>query len=71
MFRDMSFDDLIQNLISDMVRFAISVAIAVVVFYAGRWIIRRIYSMVESILRRRQVEASLTTFVLSFVNIVL
>lgn len=71
MLRDMSFDDLIQTLVSDMVRFAISVAIAVVVFYAGRWIIRRIYSVVESILRRRQVEASLTTFVLSFVNIVL
>ncbi len=69
--KNMSFDELINNLVSDLVRFAISLAIAVAVFYIGRWIIRRIYSLVESILHKRNVEASLTTFVLSFVNIVL
>ncbi len=71
MLKDMSFDDLIHTLISEAVHFAISVAIAVLVFYVGKWIIRRIYNLVDSILRRRSVEASLTTFVLSFVNIVL
>lgn len=69
--KDMSFDDLIQSLISDVVRFAISLAIAIAVFYAGRWLIGRIYRVVENILRRRHVEASLTTFILSFVKIVL
>ncbi len=69
--KDMSFDQLVESLVSDMVRFAISLAIAVTVFYIGKWIIRRVYGLVEAILRRRNVEASLTTFVLSFVNIVL
>lgn len=69
--KNMSFDDLIQTLVKDVVHFAISIVLAIVVFYAGKWIINQIYKVVDSILRRRNVEASLTTFVLSFVKIVL
>ncbi len=69
--KNMSFDDLIQTLVKDVVHFAISIVLAIVVFYVGKWIIGQIYRVVDSILRRRNVEASLTTFVLSFVKIVL
>ncbi|MDE7148682.1 MAG: mechanosensitive ion channel, partial [Duncaniella sp.] len=54
-----------------MVHFAISLAIAILVFYAGKYIIRKLYNFVYGILHRRQVEASLSTFVLSLVRIVL
>lgn len=67
----MSFDDLIQNLINTMVHFAISVVIAVAVFYIGKFIIRKLYNLTQSILLRRQVDRSLSTFILSLIRIVL
>ncbi|MDE5905048.1 mechanosensitive ion channel domain-containing protein [Duncaniella sp.] len=69
--KNISFDQLIDTLISDMAHFAISLAIAILVFYAGKYIIRKLYNFVYGILHRRQVEASLSTFVLSLVRIVL
>ncbi len=69
--KNISFDQLIDTLISDMVHFAISLTIAILVFYAGKYIIRKLYNFVYGILHRRQVEASLSTFVLSLVRIVL
>jgi len=69
--KNISFDQLIDTLISDMVHFAISLTIAILVFYAGKYIIRKLYNFVYDILHRRQVEASLSTFVLSLVRIVL
>ena len=69
--KNISFDQLIDTLISDMVHFAISLTIAILVFYAGKYIIRKLYNFVYGILHQRQVEASLSTFVLSLVRIVL
>lgn len=69
--KNISFDQLIDTLISDIVHFAISLTIAILVFYAGKYIIRKLYNFVYGILHRRQVEASLSTFVLSLVRIVL
>ncbi|MDE5989869.1 MAG: mechanosensitive ion channel [Duncaniella sp.] len=69
--KNISFDQLIDTLISDMVHFAISLTVAILVFYAGKYIIRKLYNFVYGILHRRQVEASLSTFVLSLVRIVL
>lgn len=67
----MSFDELMQRLVSDMVEFAIHLAIAIFVFYVGKFIIRKLYNLTGSILTRRNVERSLSTFVLSLVRIVL
>lgn len=69
--KNFSFNDFIADLSERLVNFAIDVAIAIAVFYIGKFIIRRIYRLVTSILVRRQVDNSLTTFVLSFVRIVL
>lgn len=67
----MSFDQLIDTLVHDIVHFAISLAVAIAVFYVGKYIIGRLYRLVEAILRRRKIDLSLTTFVLSTVRIVL
>ena len=66
-----SVDDLIGKLISNITDFAISLAIAVAVFYAGKFIIKKLHKIVLSILLRREVDQSLSTFILSFVKIVL
>lgn len=70
-FKNMSFDQIINAVVSDLAHFAISLAAAVLVFYAGKFVISRLYRFTEHLLRRRNVEASLLTFVLSFVRIVL
>lgn len=71
MLKNMSFDQLLDTLVHDIVHFAISLAVAILVFYLGKFIIGRLYRLTESILYRRKVEPSLTTFVLSLVRIVL
>ena len=63
--------DFVNKLASGTVQLVINVAIAIAVFYAGRFIIRKIHAIVAGILLRRHVEASLTTFVLSLIRIVL
>lgn len=70
-FKDMSFDQIINTIASDLAHFAISLAAAVLVFYVGKFIIGRIYTIVHNILTRHNTEPSLTTFVLSAVRIVL
>lgn len=69
--KSLSFNDLIHRLADGMVNFAINLAIAVLVFYVGRFVIRKIYKLCETIFLRRNVDRSLSTFVLSLVNIVL
>lgn len=69
--KSLSFDDLLERLAQDLVNFAINLAIAILVFYTGRFVIRKIYKIVSTIFLRRQIDRSLSTFVLSLINIVL
>ena len=69
--KDFSFNDFVADVSQRLVNFAINVAIAILVFYVGKFIIGRIYKIVATILLRRKVDNSLTTFVLSFIKIVL
>lgn len=71
MLKQMPFDEFVDKLVGDIVHFVISLAIAVVVFYIGRWIIRKIYDFTYHVMERRKVDQSLTTFILSLVRIVL
>ena len=66
--KSLSFDDLLERLAQDLVNFAINLAIAILVFYAGRFVIRKIYKIVSTIFLRRQIDRSLSTFVLSLIN---
>lgn len=67
----LSFDDLIERLVQSTIDFAINLAIAIIVFYIGRFAIRKIYRLIQTIFLRRKIDKSLATFVLSLVNIVL
>lgn len=69
--KNFSFEDFINGLAERLVNFVIDVAIAIAVFYIGKFIIRRIYKIVGAILVRRKVDQSLCTFILSFIRIVL
>ncbi|MDE6085812.1 MAG: mechanosensitive ion channel [Muribaculaceae bacterium] len=67
----MSFDEFINQLVSSSVKFAIHLCIAILVFYVGKFIINRLYRFVGTILLKRRVDPSLTTFILSTVKILL
>jgi len=69
--KSLSFDELINRMVSGLVEFAIHLAIAILVFYVGKFIIRRLFTITATILHRRNVEQSLTTFVLSLIKILL
>lgn len=69
--KGLSFDDLVNKLANDIVQFAIHLAIAIVVFYVGRFVIRKIYIVCDRVMTRRNVDKSLTTFVLSLINMVM
>lgn len=69
--KSLPVDELLNQLISRLVHFSIQLAIAIIVFYAGKFIITKLYRLLHRVMLRRQVEASLTTFLLSMVRILL
>lgn len=71
MLRSMPLDDLLDKFIGSVTTFAINLAIAIIVFYAGKFVIKKIYNLLSVILNRRHVDRSLTTFVLSMVKMLL
>lgn len=71
MLKSLSLDELLKQVVDSMVKFAINLAIAIIVFYIGKFIISRIHNVIALILLRRKADKSLTTFLLSLVRIVL
>lgn len=71
MFGNLPFDQVIDKLVSSAVDLALRLLIAIVVFYVGKLVINKVYKSINRILHRRQVDPSLSTFVLSLVKIVL
>lgn len=69
--KGLGFDDAIRSIANGIVEFTFKLLIAILVFYVGKFIIKKIYGLVYSIMVNRKVDASLTTFVLSLVKIVL
>lgn len=69
--KGLSFDDALSSIANGIVQFSFKLLIAIFVFYIGKFIIKKIYGLVRSIMVSRNVDASLTTFVLSLIRIVL
>ena len=68
---DLSFNDFLSRIANAMVDFTIHLAIAIIVFYVGKFIINKLYRIVDTIFLRRKIDRSLATFVLSLIRIVL
>ncbi|MDE6804132.1 MAG: mechanosensitive ion channel, partial [Muribaculaceae bacterium] len=56
---------------NSVVEFTFKLVIAALVFYAGRYIIKKLYEVTSRVMVNRKVDKSLTTFVLSLVKILL
>lgn len=71
LLKNISFQDAMTKLANMIVSFAFKVVIAVAVFYIGRFLIRKINGLLKNIFDRKNVDLSLSTFVLSFTQILL
>ena len=71
MLRSLPVDELINTVVAGLVRLAINLAIAILVFYLGRFIINKLYRLLASIFIRRHIDQSLGTFLLSLVRMVM
>lgn len=71
LLKNLSLDDALSKMANSVVDFTFRLIIAIVIFYAGRFIIRKIISFIHNVLEKRKVDLSLATFVRSFVQILL
>ena len=68
---NVSLDVFLAKMIDLGISVGSKILLAFVVFLVGRWIVRRLNKLLAKILEKRHVEASLSTFVKSLVNITL
>lgn len=66
-----NLDEVISILTHNIVQFCLHLLLAVTVFYAGKFVIHKIYTIVKRLLLRRETDASIASFLLSGVQIVL
>jgi len=71
LLKSLPVDELINTVVSGLVKLAINLAIAIVVFYIGRFIINKLHRLLTGIFIRRKVDQSLGTFLLSLVRMLL
>ena len=69
--KGLSFDDAITTIANGVVQFGFKLLIAALVFYLGKFLIKKLFDVTRKIMVANEVDASLMTFVLSLVRIVL
>ncbi len=69
--KGLGFDDAISKIANGLISFGFKLVIAILVFYLGRFIIKKLYKVVYNMMTTRQMDPSLTTFVLSLVRMTL
>lgn len=69
--KGLSFDDAISKIANSIIDFSFRLLIAILIFYIGKLLIRKIYKTVFRMMVNRRIDASLTTFVLSLVRMVM
>lgn len=69
--KGLSVGDALQKISQSLVHFAFNLAIAIIVFYVGKLVIKKLYRMLRDMMLRKKTDPSLSTFVLSLVKITL
>lgn len=69
--KGLSFDDAVTKIANGLVSFAFKLLIAILVFYVGKFIIKKLYKVTLKLMTARSMDPSLITFVLSLVRITL
>lgn len=69
--KGLSFDDAITYIANGIVEFTFRLIGAILLFYIGKFIIKKVYEFVRRLMDEKNVDPSLHTFILSLVRIVL
>ena len=59
---NLDFGQLLQNLLSEALWVVIKIVIALIVYYIGRWLMRRLVRLIDVAMERRKVDLSLRDF---------
>lgn len=63
-------DTLLRNLLSESVWILVKILIALVIYFIGRWIVRRMIRVLDGICERRKVDVSLRSFLRNTIRVV-
>lgn len=69
--KGMALGDFLSIAAEKMVTFAIHLVVAIIVFYVGRFLVRKINNLIQNILTKRKADPSIASFVKSGTEIVL
>lgn len=69
--KGLSFDDAISKIANSLVNFSFKLLIAILVFYVGKFIIKKLYKVTMNLMTSREMDPSLITFVLSLLKILM
>ena len=67
---DIDLSEIITTIGTEVMYFILKVALSLVIYYIGRWLIHRVMMIMEHALKQREVEHSLRLFLCSIVRIV-
>jgi len=70
-FKYLDLGSLVTSLSSQLVSLGLRILAAILIFYIGKFIINKIYSVVRAIMVRKDFDRSLASFLLSFIKITL
>ncbi len=70
-FKYLDLGSLVTSLSSQLISLALRILAAILIFYLGKFIINKIYSVVRAIMIRKDFDRSLISFLLSFIRITL
>ena len=70
-FKYLDLGELVTSLSSQFISLGLRILAAILLFYLGKFIINKIYSVARAIMVRKQFDRSLTSFLLSFIKITL
>ena len=62
--------DIVSEMVSWLIWTGIKICIALAIYYAGRWLLKRVVKMIDALMTRRKTELSLHTFLLTLVKTV-
>lgn len=67
---DMALSEVVEKVSSGLIDIALKILVAVLVFYVGRFLVKKIINIINAILVKNKVDLTLGTFVLSVSNFV-
>ena len=70
-FKYLDVGSLVTSLSSQIISLGLRILAAILIFYLGKFIINKIYSVSRAIMIRKDFDRSLTSFLLSFIKITL